>query len=465
MTAISKRIEKLNKKIEEMESAIIKESPGLSFWMCKRIMSLERWQSIANKGRYEEAIKYIPNGFIKNPIDELAPKNASIDGFVVERFKKWMDDYDDYLHYSKNPELGATYCRKCLLEDDKDQEMGSGLSLRNIVRQLTQLSFKDTGKSTTLSSPSSTYASGATSHDHNNIQNRLEKTRIISTANKQEEKKSRTAFERQQQPPPPPSSSLVTIDYPCTVHNRFKCPYQSSSSEINDGDLVGTGIGLHVIYHALLYAHMLTYQTRDYTYKVDFETDRKIETISKYGGWFSNSYNKRFGVELANLKQPKVPIESIRDIYKSLTDIEILNVLLKDYFEHRRNNPNEYREDIPTSDYSKRKEQHDALIQLIIECFMEVKDDIRIEDLTNFNGISMLQEEQEEKAKRSHLDQNTIATFVDHFNDICCECDTRWACILCVNCNEWVCADHQNKHKATHRLKQEEQCRDEGFVD
>ena len=61
---ISKRIEKLNKKIEEIESSssstATKESGGLIFWRGKKIIPAEQWQSIANKKGYEEAIKYIP---------------------------------------------------------------------------------------------------------------------------------------------------------------------------------------------------------------------------------------------------------------------------------------------------------------------------------------------------------------------------------------------------------------------
>jgi hypothetical protein len=215
---------------------------------------------------------------------------------------------------------------------------------------------------------------------------------------------------------------------------------------------------------------MLTYQTRDYTYKVDFETGSKVEIISKYGGWRLR-YNKRFGVELTNLKQPKVPIESIHDIYKALTDTAILDVLLEEYLEHRRKNPKDYG-DSPTSDYTKRKEQGDTVRCSVIEWFTEFKDDIKIEDLTNFNGISLLQEEAElkEKAKSSYLEQDATTTFVDHFNDICCECNKRWACILCINCDKWVCVDHQREHKTTHRLEKyrlekEEEEEGEEFVD
>jgi hypothetical protein len=41
-----KRIEELNKKLDEMESAT-KESGGLLFWRGKKIISVEQWQSIA----------------------------------------------------------------------------------------------------------------------------------------------------------------------------------------------------------------------------------------------------------------------------------------------------------------------------------------------------------------------------------------------------------------------------------
>jgi hypothetical protein len=192
---------------------------------------------------------------------------------------------------------------------------------------------------------------------------------------------------------------------------------------------------------------MLTYQIRDYTYKVDFEKDRKLETISKYGCGFSRDSSNRLGVELRSLKQSKVPIESIHDIYKALTNRENLDILLEQYLEHRRNNPR-YNGDNPNFDYAERKERDDTLRRLIVDWFMQIKDDIRIEDLTNFNGIT-LQEEEEENTKRSDLDKSA-AIFVDHSNDICCVCNKRWACILCVNCDKWICADHWFNHKGVH---------------
>jgi hypothetical protein len=146
------------------------------------------------------------------------------------------------------------------------------------------------------------------------------------------------------------------------------------------------------------------------------------------------------------LKQPKIPIEFVCDIYKALTDRENLDILLEQYFEHR--NPRHYG-DIPNFDYAKRKEQYDDLRHSIVHWFIQIKDDIRIEDLTNFNGMT-LQEGEEENARRNYLDQSTLTSVVDHSNDICCECNKRWACILCVNCEKWICADHWDNHKTTH---------------
>ena len=196
---------------------------------------------------------------------------------------------------------------------------------------------------------------------------------------------------------------------------------------------------------------MLTYQIRDYTYKVDFEKDKKLETISKYGcGFFADS-NKRHGVELRSLKHPKVPIESIGDIYKALTDGENLDILLEQYLEHRRNNPQDYGDNL-NFDYAKRKEQDDTLRRSIVDWFMQIKDDIRIEGLTNFNGITL--QEEEKNMKRRSLNQSA-AIFVDHSNDICCVCNKRGACILCVNCDKWICADHWFDHKGAHHLDNE----------
>jgi hypothetical protein len=437
-----KRIEELNKKLDEIESAAKESGGGLLFWRGKKIISVEQWQSIANKGGYEEVIRYIPNGFIDHPLFGLAAKKGTGHRYKDEQYNKWMDDYYDYLYYSRNPQLGERYCEGCLLEDDQEQEIHSGLGLRKILRELAQqvLSEEDEGTTTSSSSPSSSGSSNTTSPSHDHIHKGRQRTRAVSAANKQKEKKNAEVIKKQQRAP------LITIDYPCPVHNRFKCPYQKSS-EIDDNVLVGIGRYLELICNALSYAHMLTYQIRDYTYKVDFEKNRKLETISKYGTLFSERSSNRLGVELRSLKQPKVPIESMHDIYKALTDRENLDILLEQYLEHRVNNPRDYGDD-PNFDYAKRKEDSDTLRRSIVDWFMQIKDDIRIEDLTNFNGITL--QEEEENTKRSGLDHSTTI-FVDHFNDICCECNKRWACILCVNCDKWICADHRLNHEAVHR--------------
>jgi hypothetical protein len=413
----------------------------------QKIISVEQWQSIANKGGYEEVIRYIPNGFIDHPLFGLAAKKGTGHRYKDEQYNKWMDDYYDYLHYSRNPQLGERYCEGCLLEDDQDQEIHSGLGLRKMLRELAQqvLSSEDE-ETTTSSSLSSSGSSNTTSPSHNHIHNGLQKTRAVSAANKQKEEKKDAGVIKKQQLP------LITNNYPCPVHNRFKCPYYKSS-EIDDNELVSIGKLLEIIYNALSYAHMLTYQIRDYTYKVDFEKDKKLETISKYGCEFSRASSNRLGVELRSLKQPKVPIESIHDIYKALTNRENLDILLEQYLEHRRNNPQDHG-DNPNFDYAQRKEGDDTFKRLFVDWFMQFKDDIRIEDLTNFNGITL--QEEEENIKRSDLDQSA-AIFVDHSNDICCVCNKGGACILCVNCDKWICADHWFNHKGVHHHLEIEQ--------
>jgi hypothetical protein len=411
-----KKIEEINKKLDESESAA-KESGGLPFWRGKKTISVKQWQSIAKRGKYEEVIRYIPNGFIDHPLSELAGEKGASHRYKDEQYNRWMDDYYDYLHYSRNPQLGKRYCEKCLLEDDKDQEIRSALGLRKILRELAQQALSSNDDEETTATTSSSLSSSNSSSS--NI--------------------------RKQQLP------LITIDYPCPVHNRFKCPYHESS-EINDNMLVGIGKYLEITHNALSYAHMLTYQIRDYTYKVDFEKDKKLETISKYGCDFARDSSKRLGVELWSLKQPKVPIESIHDIYKALTDRENLDIILEQYIEHIMRNSQDYG-DNPNLDYAKQKEMNDTLRRSIVDWFIQIKDDIRIEDLTNFNGITL--QEEEKNIKRRSLGQSAAITVVDHSNDICCVCNKRWACILCVNCDKWICVDDRSNHKREHHVDEE----------
>jgi hypothetical protein len=439
---IRKRIEALNKKLDEKESAT-KESGDLPFWRGKKIISVKQWQSIADSGGYEQVIKYIPNGFIDNPLLGLAAENRASHVYKDEQYNKWMDDYYDYLHYSRNPQLGEKYCEKCLLEDDKEQQVHSGLGLRKILRELIQqvLSSKDEDTSTTSSSVPSSNNGNTTNSNHNHIQKDLQIAQAVSAANKQKRKGDAKAIRKQ--------LPLITIDYPCSVHNRFRCPYQESS-EANDSALVGIGRHLEVIYNALLYAHTLTYQVRDYTYKVNNFGKKKIETISKYGCEFFTDSSKRHGVDLESLKQPKVPIESIHDIYKVLTDREKLDIILEQYLEHRGKNSQDNR-DNSNFDYAKRKEMNDTPRRSIVDWFIQIKDHIRIEDLINFNGTTL--QEEEKNIQRRSPDQSAAIT-VDHYNDICCVCNKRWACILCVDCDKWICADHRSDHKREHEINE-----------
>jgi hypothetical protein len=436
---IRKRIDALNKKLDEKEESATKESEGLPFWSGKKIVSVKQWRSIANGGGYEEVIKYIPNGFIDQPLLELTTKKGAGRRYKDEQYNKWMNDYYDYLHYSRNPQLGERYCQKCLLEDDKEQQIHSALGLRKVLRELIQQVLSSKNKEIASSSLSSSNNSKTISPNDNRIQNEEQRAQAVSAANKQERKRD-TKVIRKQLP-------LITIDYPCSVHNRFKCPYQESS-EANDDALVSIGTYLEVIYNALLYAHTLTYQIRDYTYKADLTTkDGKIETISKYGCGLFRDSSKRLGVELESLKQPKVPIESIHDIYKALTDREKLDIILKQYLEHRMRDSQDYRDGLYL-DHDKRKEMNN-LRRSIVDWFIQIKDHIRIEDLTNFNGITF--QEEEKNIQRRSPDQSAALT-IDHSNDICCICNKRWACILCVNCNKWICLDHWFDHYRNYEI-------------
>ena len=163
---IRKRIDEINKKLDENESAI-KESEGLPFWRGRKIISVKQWQSIAKRGGYKEIIRYIPNGFIDHPLSGLAEEKEVGHRYKEEQYNRWMDDYYDYLHYSRNPQLGERYCQNCVLEDDKDQKIHSGLGLRKLVRELLQqeLSSRDEEK-TTATSLSSNNNSNTTSHNN-----------------------------------------------------------------------------------------------------------------------------------------------------------------------------------------------------------------------------------------------------------------------------------------------------------
>jgi len=215
-----------------------------------------------------------------------------------------------------------------------------------------------------------------------------------------------------------PSSTI----YPCPILNRYKCPFDKKKNnnnikeeekEVKDlldvDDLFNLSEIAFQIELALGKAQGMT-KSNETIYEADFETDKVKEIYANYHG-DPYSFSAEYPLEEKLSKVPrlsKVPIRNVQDVYNALTDRETLNKVLEQGLEDK-----EY------------QQQRDELVNL----FMSLKDKIKIEDLTFYEPIFILNIQ---KSKCS----------------ICQE----FANIHCINCsddnNVWLCIDHWKQHKA-----------------
>jgi len=200
----------------------------------------------------------------------------------------------------------------------------------------------------------------------------------------------------------------ATSIYPCPVINRFECPYEKEK-ELNVNNLFALGIIAHVTDRAFLKAFSMT-KSNETVYETDFVTGQVKEINTLYDGR-PHSWSLEYPVEekLPQVeKLPIVPIRNVNDVYTALKDSETLAKVLEQGLE----------------EYLSEKE-------FIIKLFMNIKDNVRKDDLTVYEPI-----------------------FASHVQKSKCTICEDYANIHCTNCsgNVWLCIDHWRIHKKDHEL-------------
>jgi hypothetical protein len=202
----------------------------------------------------------------------------------------------------------------------------------------------------------------------------------------------------------------TTSIYPCSVINRFECPYDKEQklevNNLNVNILFSLEIIAHAVDRAFLRAYSIT-QSNETIYETNFVGGKVKEINTLYDGrlhsWSSEYLLEEKLPQVARLSL--VPIRNVDDVYHALINSEILIKVLEQGLE------DEYRC------------ERDFFVNL----FMSIKDKIKKEDLTIYEPIL-----------RSNIQKGK------------CSISQEFANIHCTNCsnnNVWLCVDHWKQHK------------------
>lgn len=82
----------------------------------RKVIPTKKWKKMAEEIDNHEILQYLPSSFTF--VDPYF-KETSNQTIITER-KKWIDDYGEFLNRVRDPELGKTICRMCLLHPTFD---------------------------------------------------------------------------------------------------------------------------------------------------------------------------------------------------------------------------------------------------------------------------------------------------------------------------------------------------------
>jgi len=154
-------------------------------------------------------------------------------------------------------------------------------------------------------------------------------------------------------------------------NNKIKAEEKEDSNLIDVDDLFNLSKIAFQVELALGKAQTMT-KSNETIYETDFEVGKVKEIYANYHGdpySFSTEYplEAKLGKEVKRL--PKVPIRNVQDVYNALTDRETLNKVLE--------------QGLDDEEYQIHRAE-------IVNLFMNLKDKIKIEDLTLYEPIFTL---------------------------------------------------------------------------
>jgi hypothetical protein len=226
----------------------------------------------------KEALECFPDDYEKSLFPLIIPEE------VMEVAKKWNNQYIELMQFRNNSKYGRSLCFNCLLCPDKEKD-GNYVGINRLV------------------------------------------ARAIEGNNDREEgEDNNSKFDT------PTTTQSV---YPCSVLNRFKCPYERQVMK-----------------------KQLKHQQQ--SGKEEGEEDSNSLVVKQLFGLAAASSRLESAFIKARKEKSIGPIENVEDIYNALTDRETLDKLLQQELE----------------------EVHLKYKDEIVDFFMSIKDNIRMEDLT-----------------------------------------------------------------------------------
>jgi hypothetical protein len=282
----NKLVERLDKL--DPDNASGSKNDGINYWKGKKIIRLADWKrklvrggKLLQKGteedqRIKEALQFFPDDY-EHPLFPF-----SVPQERMEAAMRWRSQYFELMYYRKNLKCSRLLCYNCLLCPDKEKG-GQYVGISRLVARGVEVNNEE-------------------EYDNNSD---------------------------------PDTSTTIPSLYPCSVLNRFKCPYDRR--EMNK-------------------------KPKDQKQRRNEEVEEDSDSIDVDYLFLLSAYSYR--VELAFIEARKeksiIPIKNVEDIYNALTDRETLDKLLQQGLD----------------------EEHLKYKDEIVEFFMSIKDNIRMEDLT-----------------------------------------------------------------------------------
>jgi hypothetical protein len=285
-----KLVERLDKI--DPDNASGSKNDGINYWKGKKIVTLDRWKKIANvkegfqvsrdcQVAKKEAFQYFPDDYEKSSFPVVVP-----DELTEVVIKKWQDQYVELMQFRNNSKCGRSLCFNCLLCPDKE-ESGKYVGISRLVARAIQA---------------------------NNQQVEEEVEDLNSD-----------------------TSTTIHSMYPCSVLNRFNCPYDRKDEMKRNKPI---------------------YQQQERNDDDDEQSNSPdVDYLFLLAAY---SFNAESAFIRAREENSIVPIMNVEDVYNALTDRETIDKLLQQALDENR---------------LKYKEE-------IVEFFMSIKDYTRIEDLT-----------------------------------------------------------------------------------
>ncbi len=365
-----------------------------SYWKGKKVIPLSEWKKIANTNyafghgvehqRTSEAMQYFPDDYSQYlfPLD--------VQDNMREEAERWLNEYLELVEHKRNASYGKSMCSGCLLNPEYDKEpilLGSNrIVAKGLVIADVEERKREDGKTEDVTTQMTEEADANTS------------TKAATEPNK----KMRARL----------------VPYPCTVPNRFECPYEKDKVKIGENANFDVDSLFYlqenvVIPTELAFSRMISIsENNELVYEADFVNGKVNELrYYPYGDPYYSSTEYELEEGLSKVKRlVKVRITNAKEMYNALTDERQLALVLDEGLD---------------PEYLQYKDQ-------MIEYFTSIRDRINIEDLRVLHEVGS-------------------ANRIKNECDIC----KSFANIHCVNCQEadksaWLCVDHWRDHSSKH---------------